>query len=323
MKAEDIKTISVIGSGLMGSGIAQVFASKNYNVYLYNRPHPDDAKGEFLAKRLEGIRSILTTMAQRGLGSESEIDSIMGRIKPTTSLDEATSDVQFIIENVAEDLELKQKVFQDLDQRCPLETILATNTSVMSPTDVAAKSRHRERILATHWWNPAYMIPLVEVVKGKDTSDEVLDTTYNLMKNAGKHPIKVLKDVPGFVCNRLQHALAREAVSIVERGIADAATVDDAIKKGFGIRLPALGPLEGTDMVGLDMLLAIQNYVLKHLEDSHDASPLLKEKVEKGELGIKTGRGFYTWTAEKAQQRRKEFLDYLFDWALREKGKTT
>jgi 3-hydroxybutyryl-CoA dehydrogenase len=321
MKAEDIRTISVIGAGFMGCGIAQVFASKNYNVHLYNRPHPEDVKDEFLSKRVENIRSTLSTMARKGVGLESEIEATISRIKTTTSMDEATSDVQLVIENVSENLELKQKVFQDLDRFCPPETILATNTSVMSPTEIAAKARHRERILGAHFWNPPYLIPLVEVVRGRETSEEAMEITYQVMKNAGKHPIKVMKDVPGFVANRLQHALWREAISIVENGIADAATVDEAIKNSFAIRLPVLGPLENADMVGLDMTLAIHDYVLKYLESSPSPSPLLREKVEKGELGFKTGQGFQTWSAEEADRSRRKLLEYLLDWAQRERGK--
>lgn len=321
MKAEDIRTISVIGAGFMGCGIAQVFASKNYNVHLYNRPHPEDVKDEFLSKRVENIRSTLSTMARKGVGLESEIEATISRIKTTTSMDEATSDAQLVIENVSENLELKQKVFQDLDQLCPPEAILATNTSVMSPTEVAAKARHRERILGTHFWNPPYLIPLVEVVRARETSGEAMEITYQVMKNAGKHPIKVLKDVPGFVANRLQHALWREAISIVENGIADPATVDEAIKNGFAIRLPVLGPLENADMVGLDMTLAIHDYILKYIESSPSPSPILREKVEKGELGFKTGQGFQTWSAEEADRSRRNLLEYLIEWTKREQAK--
>lgn len=322
MKAENVRTISVIGAGFMGCGIAQVFASKNYNVHLYNRPHPDDVKDEFLSKRVENIRSTLFTMARKGVGLESEVEATISRIKTTTSMDEATSDAQLVIENVSENLELKQKVFQDLDQLCPPETILATNTSVMSPTEVAAKAHHRERILGTHFWNPPYLIPLVEVVRGRETSEETMEITYQVMKNAGKHPIKVLKDVPGFVANRLQHALWREAISIAENGIADPATVDEAIKNSFAVRLPVLGPLENADMIGLDLTLAIHDYILKYIESSPSPSPLLREKVAKGELGFKTGQGFQTWSAEEADRSRRKLLEYLLDWAQRE-GKTT
>ena len=316
MQAEDIRNISVIGAGLMGHGIAQIFASKNYNVYLL------DVKDEILSKAVENIRANLSLMARKGVGLESEIEITIGRIKTTTRMDEATSVAQLVVEAVTENLELKQKVFHDLDQLCPPETILATNTSVISVTEIAAKAHSRERILGTHFWNPPYLIPLVEVIKGKETSEETMDTTYHLLKSAGKHPVKVMKDVPGFVGNRLQHALWREAISIVESGIADPATVDDVVKKGFGIRLPVLGPLENADMVGLDLTLAIHDYILKYISSSPSPSSPLNEKVKKGELGFKTGRGFHTWSAEEAEGSRKDLLEYLLDWMRKERRKT-
>ena len=291
MQAKDIRNISVIGAGLMGHGIAQCFASKNYSVHLL------DVKDVLLSKAVENIRLNLSMMVQKGVVLESEIETVVSRIKTTMNMAEATSDAQLVIEAVTENLELKQKVFQDLDQLCPPQTILATNTSVISITEIASKARRRERILGTHFWNPPYMIPLVEVIKGRETSEEAVETTYQLLKNAGKHPVKVMKDVPGFIGNRLQHALWREAISIVENGIAEPASVDEVVKEGFGIRLPVLGPLENADMVGLDLTLAIHDYILKYLNSSPSPSPLLREKVKRAELGFKTGQGFYTWSA--------------------------
>jgi len=317
MKAEDIRNIAVIGAGMMGHGIAQVFASKNYRVHLL------DVKDEILSKAVGNIRLNLSMMARKGVGLESGIETVVSRIKTTTNMGEAASDAQLVIEAVTENLELKQRVFQDLDRLCSPETILATNTSVMSITEIAAKARSRERILGTHFWYPPYMIPLVEVIKARDTAEEAVETTYQFLKNAGKHPVKVMKDVPGFIGNRLQHALWREAISIVENGIADPASVDDVIKKGFGIRLPVLGPLATADMVGLDLTLAIHDYILKYIDSSPGPSPLLREKVKRGELGFKTGQGFYTWSAEEAERSRKDLLDYLLDWAQKERSKTT
>ena len=317
MKAEDIKNISVIGAGLMGHGIAQIFASKNCNVRLL------DIKDELLSKAIENIKLNLSMMARKGVGLEREIETIISRIKTTTNMGAAISDAQLVIEAVIENLELKQRLFQDLDQLCSTETILATNTSVISITEIAAKAHRRERIVGTHFWNPPYLIPLVEVVKGKETSEETVEITYDFLKNAGKHPVMVMKDVPGFIGNRLQHALWREAISIVENGIADQASVDDVIKKGFGIRLPVLGPLETADMVGLDMTLAIHDYILKYIDSSPSPSPLLREKVKKGELGFKTGQGFYTWSAEEAERSRENLLEYLLDRTRKEHRKTT
>ena len=309
--SQEPQRVSVIGAGLMGHGIAQIFATRGYAVTL------TDVKEELLSKALEGVRSNLTLMAEKGIGRREDIDSILARIKTTVDMAEAADGAYCVIEAVFENLELKQKIFQDLDALCPEGTILATNTSVISITEIAEKSVHRERIVGTHFWNPPYLVPLVEVVRGKDTADWTMDKTYDLLKEVGKHPVRVNKDVPGFVGNRLQHALWREAISIVERGIADAATVDECIKNGFGLRLPVLGPMATADMVGTDLALAIHEYILKHLESSPEPSPLLKEKVARGELGFKTGRGFQEWPPQTIQQVRHDLMEYLLEWTKR------
>src|SRR5271157_810717 len=300
--------IAIIGAGLMGHGIAQIFAVHGFPVSLL------DVNDELLTKAIENVRANLTLLAKNGIGKNEDIEGAVGRIKTTRDLKEAVSNARFVIEAVAEQLELKQKLFQDMDSLCPQDTILATNTSVISITEIASKAKGRNRIVGTHFWNPPYLIPLVEVVPGKDTSPEAVNLTYDLMKSVGKHPVKVKKDVPGFVGNRLQHALWREAIAIVDQGIADAATVDEVIKNSFGLRLPVLAPLETADMVGLDLTLQIHNYILKYIDRSTEPAPILKSKVEKGELGFKTGRGFQEWDQESIQRSRKQLLEYLIKW---------
>jgi 3-hydroxybutyryl-CoA dehydrogenase len=300
-----LENIAVVGAGLMGHGIAQIFAMHGHRVALM------DLQEGLLSQAIENIRANLSLMAQKEIVAAAEIQPAIQRIRTTTDLKEAVSGAQFVVEAVLEKLELKQEIFQDLDSLSPPDAILATNTSVISITQIAQKSKQRSRIVGTHFWNPPYLIPLVEVVRGDETAAEVVEKTYALLQRVGKHPVRVHKDVPGFVGNRLQHALWREAISIVERGIADAATVDECIKFGFGLRLPHLGPMENIDMVGTDLTLAIHNYILKHLESSPQASPLLAEKVKKGELGFKTGCGFQAWSQAQAQRSRKELVEYL------------
>jgi 3-hydroxybutyryl-CoA dehydrogenase len=302
-----INDIAVIGAGLMGHGIAQIFAANGYQVSLFDLEEP------ILSKALEGIRSNLTLMAGKGIGHTDDIEQILSRIRTTVDLQDAVAGVQFVVEAVIEDLGVKQQLFQKIDGLCPPESILTTNTSVISITEIAQNAQNRERILGTHFWNPPYLVPLVEVVRGQDTADKTMDTTYELLKSVGKHPVRVKKDVPGFVGNRLQHALWREAISIVEKGIADPAMVDECVKFGFGLRLPVLGPLENADMVGLDLTLAIHDYILKHLEDSPESSELLRQKVEKSELGFKTGKGFQEWPEKRADDLRKNLLNYLLE----------
>ena len=301
------ENIAVIGAGLMGHGIAQIFAVHGHPVKLM------DLDDTVLSNAVESIRSNLALMAQKGIGSQVEIEPAIERIRTTTDLAEAVSQAQFVIEAVLEKLDLKQNIFKDLDALCPPETILATNTSVISITEIAQKSNHRGRIVGTHFWNPPYLIPLVEVIRGDESDQEIVDQTFALLQRVGKHPVRVHKDTPGFVGNRLQQALWREAVSIVEHGIADAATVDECIRYGFGLRLPVLGPLENADMVGTDLTLAIHDYIFKHLERSPNPSPLLKEIVKQGKLGFKSGEGFQEWSAEDAEKSRKTLVEYLLE----------
>ena len=309
VKVEEINHVALLGAGMVGHGLALHFAKAGYQVSLYSRTQ------QTIDKAIENIRANLPALLQGQASVDDEIEEIVSRIETTRNMDEAVAKASIIIESVAENLQIKQDLFKELDQMCPRDVILATNTSVMSITSIASKAKNGDRIVGTHFWFPPYLIPLVEVVKGRDTSDETMEITYQFMKKAGKYPIKCLKDVPGFVANRLQHALWREAISIVERGIADAATVDDAIKQSFGIRVPVLGPIENADMVGLDLTLAIHNTVLQDLEASPNPSPLLKDKVDKGELGFKSGKGFYNqWTPESIKRTRERLTKHLIDY---------
>lgn len=300
--------IAIVGAGLMGHAIAQVFACKGNEVSL------TDVHDHALRQALDNIRTNLAFLAENGIGSTEEIPSIMGSIRATPHLREAATGARFVVEAVSEQLDLKQKVLRDLEHLCPPHTILATSTSSFTITEVAGKVRRKERVVGTHFSNPPYLIPLVEVVRGKHTSTEVADYTFDLLKTAGMHPVKVNKDVPGFVGNRLQHALWREAVSIVDQGIADAATVDEVVKHGFGIRLPVLAPLETADMVGLDLTLQIHEYILRRIDRSTGPAAVLRRKVEKGDLGLKTGKGFYEWDHKSAHQCRRRLLEHLVRW---------
>lgn len=300
-----MKNIAIIGAGLMGHGIAQIFALKGFSVYL------TDIQESLLASALESIRSNLVLLAQHGHTRAEEIEPALGRISTGTDMEAAAENADVVIEAVFENLELKQELFKRLDAVCPKNTILATNTSVISITEIAAKTQFKDRVVGTHFWNPPYLIPLVEIIRGDETSDDVMDRTMTLMKDVGKHPVRVQKDVPGFVGNRLQQALWREAISIVENGIADAATVDECVKFGFGLRLPVLGPLENADLVGTDLTFAIHDYILKHLEHSGEPSPMLKAMVERGDLGFKSGRGLQEWSEKDISDTHKRLKEHL------------
>ena len=305
MDAARAERVAIIGGGMMGVGVAQVFAAAGHRVAL------QDLYPEALERAPGTIRGNLSFLAAHGLFAAAAVEASVARVRTTTDLAAAVDGADFVVECVFEDLALKQDVFEQLDGMCPPQTILATNTSVMSIAEIGARARRKERVVGTHFWNPPYLIPLVEVVRTPQVDPAVVERTMAILRDAGKHPIDCKKDVPGFVANRLQHALWREAISIVEHGIADAATVDESIRFGPGLRLPILAPLETADMIGLDLTLAIHNYILPHLEASGTPSPLLKEKVAAGDLGFKTGRGFQEWSEEDADASRRRLVEYL------------
>jgi len=304
----EFPSVAVIGAGLMGHGIAQIFALSGRQVWLH------DVDGKLLDQAVEGIRSNLAVFLENELIAPEQIDPALERIHTTLSPEEAAGTADFVIEAVSENLALKQSIFEKLDGICRPGTILSTNTSVMSITEIAAKAGNRSRIVGTHFWNPPYLIPLVEVVPGEDTAPETVERTFSLLAAVGKHPVRVKRDVPGFVGNRLQHALWREAISIVDQGIAEPAEVDEVVKMGFGIRLPVLGPLENADLVGLDLTHAIHDYILKHLDASPRPAPILQRKIDQGHLGFKSGVGLQTWADQEIADTRGRLAEHLIAW---------
>ncbi len=290
----------------MGNGLAQVFAmDSDAQVILRSRSIKEEPK--------KPIQENLKLLVDKDSLTQEEADAILSRISFTDDLKLAVKNADLVVECVVEDMEIKQNLFRDIEPLCKPNAILATNTSVMSITDIAKKVKNQSRVVGTHFWNPPFLIPLVEVVKGDNTSEAVMETTYDYLRKIGKKPVMCKKDVPGFIANRLQHAIWREALSIVENGIADAATVDEALRYGPGLRWPILGILENADMIGLDLSFSIQNYIVKHLEDSHQPSQLLKSLVDKGDLGFKTGKGYQEWSPEQINASNKRLREYLID----------
>jgi 3-hydroxybutyryl-CoA dehydrogenase len=299
-----IKNILVCGAGMMGKNIALVFSScKDFNITVYDI-NDVDLHG--------GIRTNCKQLLEKEIISEAEMTERLSRIAFTKELDcAAVQNADLVVECVFEDIKIKQDTFAALEVLCREDAIFCTNTSVISPSEISAKLKHRTRFVGTHFWNPGHLIPLVEVVKTDATSDETADTVMGILTAVGKRPVLCKKDVPGFIANRMQHALWREAISIVENGIADAKTVDDAVKYSFGLRLPQLAPMENADMAGVDLLFQIHSYVLPYLEDSHEPSPLVKQLYNEGKLGFKTGEGFQTWTPEQMTASKENLNEYL------------
>ena len=301
---KEIKNILICGAGMMGKNIAFVMAScPEYQVALYDLYETDVPAG---------IRTNTAQLVEKGVMTAQDVEDRLSRISFTTDIDSPlVSQADFVIEAVFEDMKIKQDTFAKLEERCSADTIFCTNSSVMSPSQISAKLEHRERFVGTHFWNPGHLIPLVEVVKSDASSDETAQTVMEVLRKVGKKPVLCKKDVPGFIANRMQHALWREAISIVGHGIADAATVDEAVKYSFGLRLPQLGPMENADMVGTDLTYNIHDYILRDLEDSHEPSKLLKELRDAGKIGFKTGEGFQKWTSEQVAKSNADLNEYL------------
>ena len=289
--------IAVVGAGLMGHGIAQVFALAGHDVTI-----TDAVKAS-----LDSVKTRIT-LNLRDLGEDVHAAE---RIHPIADLGTAVHGADFVVEAVLEDLPLKQVLFAAIEEYVRPDTILASNTSVIPITQIMQGLKRRERALGTHWWNPPYLVPLVEVIATQWTSPDVVERTIRLHRDAGKKPAHVKKDVAGFIGNRLQHALWREAVSLVERGICDAQTVDEVIKSSFGLRLAVLGPLENADMVGTDLTLAIHQTVLGEIENSTAPSPYLEKLVKDGKLGFKSGEGFRKWTNAQQEALRAKVREHL------------
>ncbi len=300
------ENVAVLGAGKMGSGIALLFAMKGHDVKVI-AVHDDRTHEQMV----ENVRDQVSVLVKNDVISQADADAAIERIEFVDTLEETKGFPDIVFEGIIENLEVKQNYFAEMDALYPPTTILATNTSAISVTEIAEKSEHKERIIGTHYWNPPYLVPLVEVVRTKYVSEETVKKTYDILAAAGKKPVIVKKDVPGFLANRMQHALFREALSIIENDIADPADVDDAIKYGFGMRLGICAPVEVMDMGGLDLTYSIHNYLFPHIESSTKPSKLLTENIEKGNLGFKTGKGLMEWSPEQVKQANEELLEGL------------
>ena len=307
MSAAEIRRVAVVGAGLMGHGIAQEFALAGYEVHI------NDLTEEKLEGALANIRANLDKHTELGWVDRERAKGVPERIYASTVLEEVVGDVDLVIEAVYEDLELKQEIFEALDGSCPEHTILASNTSSLMPSKIAERVRRVDKVLVAHYVNPPYLIPLVEIVPSHETSDETVGAVVDVLTRLGKRTVMVRKEVPGFIINRLQLALLREALSMVEGGVASAQDVDAAIKTSIGRRWAVAGVFEVFELARWDLLLAIAEDLYPHLEASPEVSPILREKVERGELGVQTGKGFYDWTPEGAAALRERIAHALVE----------
>ena len=300
MTADPKRSRAVIGAGLMGHGIAQVLAARPGTVWLY------DVSTSALDRALDRIRESQAMLVRNSLIAEAETDTVMGRIRPTTHLSQAVQSAWFAIEAAPEDAELKRALFADLERLAPDDAILATNSSSLTIGQVSTGVANGERLVGSHFFLPPQLMPLVEVSRGPATSDETMSRTVDLWRACGKVPISVEQDIPGYIANRMQGALVREAVSLLQRGVATAADIDTAARLGFGVRMMVSGPLEQRDLGGLDLHLRIAKALWPDLDRSTGPFPVAQEKVERGELGLDAGRGFHDWTGQDPESVRRE-----------------
>lgn len=282
-----IKKIGVVGAGAMGNGIAQVAAQIGFDVVMR------DIEDRFVERGMKSIGKFLSKSVEKGKLEAKERDAILARIKGTTDMS-LMKEVDFVVEAVIEDLELKKKVFRELDELCRPEVVLASNTSSMSITEIAAATKRPDKVCGMHFFNPVPLMRLVEVIRGFFTSDETVAATTDLAKQMGKVTVEVKKDSPGFIVNRIMIPHMLEAIKIVEEGIATIQDVDIAVKNGLNY---PMGPFELMDLTGIDIAYFVTEYFYKELnKESKWVSPnLLKSMIRAGKLGRKTGGGWYDY----------------------------
>jgi 3-hydroxybutyryl-CoA dehydrogenase len=291
------RSIAIVGGGLMGAGIAQVFIAAGHHVTVF----------EPVAEARNSIRERIAADLRLLNRDESLADTVV----TTADLAQAVSSADYVTEAGPEKLEVKQSIFAQLVALCSPTAILASNTSVIPIHRIVTGLPTSERILGTHWWNPPALIPLVEVVQTTQTSAATVRWVMDLLTSIGKSPAHIVKDMPGFVANRLQHALWREAIAMVGEGVCDASTLDACVKNSFGLRLAVLGPLENADLVGLDLTLDIHRTIIPELNRDSRPNPYLEKQVAAGRLGFKSGVGFRTWSQTEMDDLRRRLKCHL------------
>lgn len=293
-------SVTVIGAGLMGHGIGQVFARAG-NAVVITDPN-------------EKVLNVALSRVERNLRDEGiDAGRVLCNMSVEARLELAVASADLVIEAAPEKLELKQKLFADVAAAAPGHAVLASNTSVIPITRIGEKltPQARSRLVGTHWWNPPHLVPLVEVVRTVYTSVDVFDRTFGWLEAVGKRPVKVHRDVTGFIGNRLQHALWREAIGLIEDGVCDAEAIDLVVKNSFGLRLPVLGPMENADLVGLELTRDVHRVMFPDLRCDKTPSPLLDRLIDEGHTGMKTQRGLRSWTREQAEAVHAELAAHL------------
>ncbi|AMQ04693.1 3-hydroxyacyl-CoA dehydrogenase family protein [Sporosarcina psychrophila] len=304
-----MEKLAIIGCGTMGHSIALSAAWAGIEVKISGVNEQD------LATADKGLRNKLTVMVQNELFNEAMAEEIRKRIVFSTSLEEIVREATFIIEVIPENSQMKRELYKEIEAICSKDTVLASNTSGFTPTSLAEEMEYPNRFIVTHFWNPGHLIPLVEVVKGEKTDQVTIERAMNLLNEMNKKPILINKEVPGFIGNRLQYALFREAQSLLDEGVATKEDIDAAVTYSIGRRLPITGPLMTADMGGLDVFSAISNYLFEDLSNESKSGVHLSNLVNQKKFGDKSGEGFYMWDQETSEtinaEREKTLIHFL------------
>jgi 3-hydroxybutyryl-CoA dehydrogenase len=311
MKVEQIKRIGVVGTGMIGPDISLACAMAGYPVTIVGRT------GESVERGLARFRKNLQSLVRAKVYAEREAGEVDSRLSASTDLARGLQQADFVFEAVVENLETKKKLFSEIEEHCPEHTLMASSTSGLSPTEISSRMKAPERMLVMHFWNPPYLVPLVEVVAGSRTSPDAIEAALDFLRSLGKDPVLLKKDILGHIGNRIQHAMFREAIHLVEEGVATPEDIDRVITSSLGPRYSMIGPMEYLDSVGLDLNVAIHSYLLKELADDKAPQRLLCRKYDRGEYGAKTGKGFYDWSKKNLEEmtarQNKRFIDRLIE----------
>ncbi|MFG6150329.1 3-hydroxyacyl-CoA dehydrogenase family protein [Halobacillus sp. B23F22_1] len=313
--SKNAEKLSIAGSGIMGHSIALTAAWAGIDVTVWGTDKKDLERAE------SGVESKLNVLVDYELFDDHKKAEIQNAITFTDSLEDCISNSTFVIEAIPENLELKQDFFKKMDEVCEEDTILASNTSGLSATEIAKYTKNPQRTVVTHFWLPAHLMPLVEVVRGDHTSDKTIDRAFSLLDQMNKKPILVKKDVLGQVGNRLQYAIFREAQYLLENDIASMEDIDAAIQYSLGRRFGVTGPFMTMDMGGLDTNSSITSYLFEDLSDKKDIFPTMNNLVKEGRYGPKTGEGFYDWPAEHTSKMEYEREKELIRWIKEDMSK--
>lgn len=309
MMAEDIKQVTVIGCGMIGPDISTSLLISGVGVRLVGLDEEDVSRG------VANIEKDLTDLAEAGVITHEERTKALGMVEKATDISAAVQDADMVFEAVFEDVKVKQEVFAAIDSNCPDRAILCSSTSGLSPNDIGAHIKHQDRMMVTHFWNPPYLVPLVEIVPHDRLSEEARDLAFTFIEKLGKVPVILKKDFPGHIGNRLQHALYREALYLIEQGVADPTDIDKVVLASFGPRFSTIGPMEYFDSCGLDLHEKVQSYLYPTLCNAPEPQKILIDNIRAGHLGQKSRQGLYDWAdrddEEFRRRRNQRFIELL------------